>query len=255
MSPQPELGEARAMLSPTAALELNHFAVSDPKNNFLAKRLGYCANVNLLDAVPKVDGFFSLTPREFDGLLRLIYENPQKDFSPLLAFMGVAQVTSPTNLLAWQARTRFQPLVTAGQRPVFLDELDTLLAFGRNDFDGTQIVFLPPSEKSFVTTSNPAAAKILAVKFSNRTVDIAAEADKPSLVVVAQSYYHNWRATVDGRPAPLLHANVAFQAVPIPAGAHAVRLTYQDRAFALGAGISLGALAVCALALCSRPRA
>ena len=255
MSPQPELSDARAMLSPAAALELNRFAVSDPKNNFLAKRLGYCANVNLLDAVPKVDGFFSLTPREFDGLLRLIYENPQKDFSPLLAFMGVAQVTSPTNLLAWQARTRFQPLVTAGQRPVFLDELDTLLAFGRNDFDGTQIVFLPPSEKSFVTTSNPAAAKILAVKFGNRTVDIAAEADKPSLVVVAQTYYQNWRATVDGRPAPLLHANVAFQAVPIPAGAHAVRLTYQDRAFALGAGISLGTLAVCAMALCRRRRA
>ena len=142
--------------------------------------------------------------------------------------------------------------MTAGQRSVYLDELDALLAFGRNDFDGTQIVFLPPSEKSFVTNSNPAAAKILAVKFGNRTVDIAAEADKPSLVVVAQTYYHNWRATVDGRPAPLLRANVAFQAVPIPAGAHAVRLVYQDRAFALGAKVSLGTLTVCALALWRR---
>ena len=80
MNPQPELGGSRAMLSPSAALELTRFAVSDPKNNFLAKRIGYCANLNLLDATPKVDGFFSLTPREFDGLLSLIYSVTNGDW-------------------------------------------------------------------------------------------------------------------------------------------------------------------------------
>jgi len=252
MSPQPELGGARAMLSPAAALALNRFAVSDPKYNFLAKRLGYCANANLLDAVPKVDGFFSLTPREFDGLLTLFYENPQRDFSALQAFMGVAQVTSPTNLLAWQARTNFLPLVTAGQRPVFLDETNTLLAFSRNDFNGTRMVFLPPEEKPFVTASNQTAAMILAARFGNHTVDIDALAAEPSLIVVAQTFHHNWRAEIDGRPAPLLRANLAFQAVTIPAGTHAVHLYYQDRAFTLGAIISLGALAVGALAVFRR---
>src|SRR4029077_18200530 len=58
MNPQPESGGSRAMVSPVAAMEFIHFALGDPKNNFLGKRLGYCANVNLLDGVPKVDGFF-----------------------------------------------------------------------------------------------------------------------------------------------------------------------------------------------------
>ncbi|MEI7725851.1 MAG: hypothetical protein WCK09_12150 [Bacteroidota bacterium] len=118
MRPQPELGLSRAMLSPHADLELTRFALSDPKNNFLAKRLGYCANANLLDAVPKVDGFFSLTPREFDGLLWLIYSVTNADWSRLEDFMGVSQITAPGRLLEWQTRTNYRPLVTAGQRPV-----------------------------------------------------------------------------------------------------------------------------------------
>ena len=254
MNPQPELGGSRAMLSPAAALELTRFAVSDPKNNLLAKRLGYCANINLLDGVPKVDGFFSLTPREFDGLLTLIYSNPNADFSRLENFMGVSQTTAPDSVLAWQARTNFLPLVTAGQKPVFTDDTNALIAFGRSDFDGSKIIFLSPDEKSFVTVSNQTAAKILAAKFGNNAVDIEATADEPSLVVIAQTYYHNWTAAVDGQPARLLRANAAFQAVQIPTGKHQIHLAYRDRAFQIGAALSLTTLMACGfgLAWCRR---
>jgi len=254
MNPQPELGGARAMLSPAAALGLTTFAVSDPKNNFLAKRAGYCANANLLDAVPKVDGFFSLTPRDFDGLLTLICSVTNGNWSRLEDFMGVAQTTSPTNLLAWQARTNFLPLVTAGQRPIFLDDTNTLWAFGRNDFDGGRIVFLPPAEQASVTVTNRTDAKIISSQFTTQTVDAEVDAAAPSLVVVAQTYYHDWRVTVDGQPATLLRANVAFQAVQVPAGRHRLHFFYQDRAFKLGAAVSGGAwlVSLAALLVCRR---
>src|SRR5207244_3606706 len=64
MNPQPALGQSRAMLTPAAALKFRQFIVSSPQANFLVKRLGYFADCNLLDDVPKVDGFFSLYPRE-----------------------------------------------------------------------------------------------------------------------------------------------------------------------------------------------
>jgi uncharacterized membrane protein YfhO len=76
-------------------------------------------------------------------------------------------------------------------------------------------------------------------------VDVEVEAQEPSLVVVAQTYYHNWRAEVDGNPTPLLRANVAFQAVQIPAGRHAIHLFYRDRAFEIGAAISICAWVFC----------
>jgi uncharacterized membrane protein YfhO len=128
--------------------------------------------------------------------------------------------------------------VTAGQKPIFLDDTNSLWDFERNDFDGGKIVFLPPDEKSLVTVSNQTSAKILDAKFGNRTADVEVEANETSLVVVAQTYYHNWHATIDGQPAPLLRANVAFQAVQVPAGTHRLHFFYQDRAFQLGATIS-----------------
>ncbi len=245
LNPQPELGGARAMVSPLAANEFINFAASDPKNNFLAKRLGDCANANLLDAVPKVDGFFSLTPRENDAVLSLFYTTTNASYPSLEDFLGVAQITAPDAMFHWRARTNFLPLVTAGQKPVFLDDQNALAALTQTDFAGGKVVFLPPEMKSFVTVSNQTIAKILDSKFGDDTVEIEAQADKPSLVVVAQTYYHNWRAAVDGAPVTLLRANVAFQAVQIPAGRHKIHLFYRDRAFEIGAAISICAWGFC----------
>jgi hypothetical protein len=239
MSPQPELGGSRAMLSPAAALELTRFAVRDAKYNFLAKRIGYCADVNLLDAVPKVDGFFSLAPREFDNLLSAIYNITNGNWPALENFMGVSQYTSSTNVLGWQSRAGFLPLISAGQRPVFLDETNTVWALARGDFDGAITVILPQSAKSAVAVSNQTTAKIMGPKFGTQTVDFEVETAAPTLTVIAQAYYHDWRAEVDGQAVPLLRANGAFQAVPVPAGAHRVRLFYEDRAFQIGAAVSL----------------
>lgn len=255
MRPQPELGGSRAMLSPKAALELTRFAERDPANNFLAKRIGYCANVNLLDGVPKVDGFFSLTPRAFDAMMTVIYSVTNGNWAGLEDFLGVSQYTSPTNILAWQPRAGFRPLVSAGQKPVFLDDTNTIWTFGRNDFDPATTVFLPPDEHSSVTVSNQTTAAILKSNFSDNTVDFEVQAAAPALVIIAQSYYHDWRATVDGHRVPLFRANVAFQAVQVPQGTHQVHLFYRDSAFQIGAGISVCACLACLAALIvRRPR-
>jgi hypothetical protein len=239
MIPQPALGESRAMVTPAAAMDFIRFALSDPKNNYLAKRLGYCANCNLLDAVPKVDGFFSLLPRESDGLISLLYGATNANFPKLNDFLGISQITAPDEFFHWQPRRTFLPLVTAGQKPVFLDDPGTLRALAQPDFDGGKMVFLPPEAKSLVTVTNQTAARVLSSQFKAQRADIEVEASEPSLVVVAQTWYHNWRAYVDGRPAPLLRANHAFQAIQVPAGRHYIRLAYEDMAFQFGAAVSI----------------
>ncbi len=239
MQPQPALGESRAMVTPAAAMSFIRFALNDPKNNFLVKRLGYCANCNLLDAVAKVDGFFSLLPRESDGLLSLLYGATNANFPKLNDFLGVSHITAPDEFFHWQARRTFLPLVTAGQKPVFLDDTGTLHALTQPDFDGGKMVFLPPEAKSLVTVTNQTAARVLNSKFETQSVDAEVEAAGPSLVVAAQTYYHDWRAYVDGQPVLLLRANDAFQAFQIPAGRHHVRMVYEDRAFQFGAAVSI----------------
>ena len=253
MIPQPELGASRAMITTTAYMDFIHFALNDPKTNFFAKRAGFCGNANLLDAVPKVDGFFSLTPRESDDLNSLLY-GTTNEFPHLEDFMGVSQLTSSDKFYRWHARTNFLPLVTAGQKPVFLDDANTLRALTQPDFDGSKMVFLPPEAKPFVTVTNQTAARVLKSHFGTQNVDIEVEAGAPSLVVVAQTWYHDWRAEVDGKPARLLRANHAFQAVEVPEGRHRVQLIYRDRAFEIGAVISLLALLACLICVAISPR-
>jgi hypothetical protein len=249
MQPQPALGESRAMVTPPAAMSFIRFALSDPKNNYLVKRLGYCANCNLLDAVPKVDGFFSLLPRESDGLISLLYGATKANFPRLNDFLGVSQITAPDEFFHWQPRRTFLPLVTAGQKPVFLDDTGTLRALTQPDFDCGKMVFLPPEAKSLVTVINQTAARVLSSQFKAQRVDIEVEAAEPSLVVVAQTYYHNWRAYVDDQPAHLLRANYAFQAFQVPPGRHHVRLVYEDRAFQFGAAVSVCMVVNCLIFL------
>ena len=239
LQPQPELGGSRIMVSPAAANEFVHFATGNPQNNFLAKRIGYCADVNNLDAVPKVDGFFSLTPRESDDVLALFYRTTNASFPHLEEFLGVSQITAPGELFQWQARTNYLPLVTAGQKPVFIADASMESHLTSPDFDGRKVVFLPEQYRSLLTVSNQTKVKILGCKFHTQSVDAAVDAAETSLVVVAQTYYHNWQAEIDGRPVLLLRANHAFQAVVVPRGQHQIHLFYQDRAFQIGAAISI----------------
>jgi len=252
--PQPELGGSRAMLSPMAEFQFVHSAIASPRNNFLVGRLALGANCNLLDSLPKVDGFFSLTPRENDDLLSLFYSNTNASHPGLENFLGVSQITAPRQIYDWQSRSNYLPLVTAGQQPVFLDDSNTVRALTQPDFDGGKVVYLPLDAKPLISVTNLSAARVLNPHFALRTVDADVEAAAPSLVVVAQTYYHNWQAAIDGQSAPLFRANLAFQAVQVPAGRHHLRLTYRDNAFETGSVISFIAWAACLVCLFRPPR-
>ncbi len=247
MNPQPSLGGSRAMITAPADLKLTQSIISSLKDNFLVKRLGYFANCNLLDEVPKVNGFFSLCPRECDELNTVLYAMPYEDFPHLNDFMSVSQITAPDKSFDWVARDTFLPLVTAGQKPLFLNDSNSLSGICATNFDATKLVLLPLDKKPFVSVTNRTKAQVLSTKFSAHRAEAEVEAAETSLVVFSQTYYHLWRATVDDRPVPLLRANYAFQAVQVPAGRHRVKVTYEDRNFRAGAMISGLALAGCCL--------
>jgi uncharacterized membrane protein YfhO len=69
-------------------------------------------------------------------------------------------------------------------------------------------------------------------------MEIESESDSPSLVVIAQGGYPSWSARIDGRPAVIERANVAFQAIALPSGKHTVVLQYSDRPFRFGLACS-----------------
>ncbi|MCE5239430.1 YfhO family protein [bacterium] len=74
--------------------------------------------------------------------------------------------------------------------------------------------------------------------------DFSTTSPLPAVLVVSQAWYPGWRASVDGKPAPLLRANYAFCAVPVPAGQHHVRLVFAPPLWRLGLLLALAGLIV-----------
>ena len=109
------------------------------------------------------------------------------------------------------------------------------------------MVYLPPDAREKVSAKPDATARILSSNITAEKCSFQTQAGTNTLLVMAQSYYHCWRASVDGKGVPLLRANAGFQAVEVPAGQHEVLLEYKDRAFHLGCAISLAALLLCAV--------
>jgi hypothetical protein len=70
-------------------------------------------------------------------------------------------------------------------------------------------------------------------------ISIAVETGREGLLVLSEIHYPCWKATVDGRPAPLHRADYALRAIEVPAGKHTVRCYYDDAVFRKGRDISL----------------
>jgi hypothetical protein len=130
-------------------------------------------------------------------------------------------------------------MVSAGQTPLFVPAektLETVLGAG---FDPARMVCLSDVYRGQIAVTNGGSARILGTRFSAQRVEAEVEAEAPSMVVVAQSFYHPWRAYVDDQPVKLLRANHAFQAMEVPAGRHRLALVYRDTWFLAGSALSI----------------
>ena len=62
--------------------------------------------------------------------------------------------------------------------------------------------------------------------FSNRRLEAHCTGGQPALAVFNEQYDQGWSATVDGRPAPVLRANLDMRALALAPGAHHIVMEY-----------------------------
>lgn len=243
----PRFGESRLMISPEAEGALLRSSVKEAEKNFMGKRLAEWSNLNVLDGLPKVNGASTLQLREQMQVQSMLYALTNRRPEGLLDFLGVSQISAPGQVVEWAARTNFLPLVTAGQRPVFVEGTNALPGLFAEEFNPREVVFLPREIEPQVTARGGVRATVVSSNISSQRLEFVVEADAPSLVVIAQAHYHPWEATVEGRPVPVWRANHAFQALEVPAGQSHVELVYRDRSLRAGGAVSAAVLLGCAL--------
>lgn len=106
-----------------------------------------------------------------------------------------------------------------------------------------------PLDPAAAGLASPVAGKAIIRNYREQEVEIETEADRDGFLVLSDTYYPGWKATVDGNPTKIYRADFSFRAVGVPSGKHLVKFTFEPTYWRLGIGISLGTLMVVLLGL------
>jgi uncharacterized membrane protein YfhO len=75
-------------------------------------------------------------------------------------------------------------------------------------------------------------------------VAVEAVAPRGGWLLLADTWYPGWEATVDGHPAPVVRANVAHRAVRLSPGRHRVEFAFRPRSAIVGFALTAAGLAI-----------
>ena len=211
----------------------------------LTTRAVQLPNVGVLDRRASANNFDPLVSARYAAFIELVAAHPSAN---LLALMDVAvvAVTEPrpewemlardpaTNVAFYRAPGAPGRVWVVGAARQVPDQAAALAALADPAFDPATTVVLEPA------AAPPPRPNSLTPSINAVTIPVSLAAD--GWVVLADTYYPGWVATVDGQPVPLLAANVAFRAVAVPAGTHTVVFDYRPRSVAVGGAVTAVAL-------------
>jgi len=194
---------------------------------------------------------------------QFVLESPQ---SPLLDLAGIRYVVTSSVSLPGMER------VHAGDRNIFanrrafpryflvgavtgargIEEAAAKIHYGA--VDPSRIVVVPDSDVSlFGALGQPAASGELGtvelLSWSPNEIRVRTVASRPAALVITDTYWPDWKASVDGKAQPLVRADGLFRAVPVPAGSHEIQMKIAPSLLYAGAALSLGGLLLTACCL------
>ncbi|MGC8878081.1 MAG: YfhO family protein, partial [Anaerolineae bacterium] len=146
------------------------------------------------------------------------------------------------------------PRAIVVHRAEVIPEIEQMLAHMRDPaFDPAQLVLLSEGE----AVNAVGRGEAILTRYEPEEISVVVSTDAPGYLVLFDTFYPGWEATVDGQPAPILRANLMFRAVPVKPGEHRVEFRYQPVSLRIGAWISAVAWIVwgSALAIAMRIRA
>ncbi|MFH1486742.1 MAG: YfhO family protein, partial [Chloroflexota bacterium] len=80
-------------------------------------------------------------------------------------------------------------------------------------------------------------------------IKVKANVASPGFLVLSETFYPGWRATVNGSEVPIVRANLLFKAVYLPVGEHTVEFLYYPDSFVQGVIVSIASLSLVVVVL------
>ena len=155
------------------------------------------------------------------------------------AYVVLAAVVKPNNVEA--TRALLAPGFNLHKTVVLTEEGNRSSAVSyRAPATSSQLTALPPAVQEGLQETPPVTWRT----DTPEEIDIEATCPTAGYIVLSDNYTPDWQATVDGRSAPVLRANVVYRAVALPAGTHNVSFRYRPTVVYASAAISGAALLV-----------
>lgn len=133
------------------------------------------------------------------------------------------------------------------------DREAALARLAQSDFDPREELVVVGEGSS--ACPQPGWQPVAVVEYLPERVVLEVDAPFDGFVVLLDSHYPGWEASVDGRAADVERANWFFRAVPVSAGAHQVEMVYRPPMLRLGGVVSLASTVTLALGLLVSVRA
>jgi hypothetical protein len=209
--------------------------------------------------IPQVLGSSSTEIRFYDDLLggRNVWRNLQ--FTNLWQLLAVRYVVLGDTTPVPGYHRVLGPVTTATNRTAYLYEADTVPPYARVvpaavkgdtgqiiptlidprlDF-GRLVLFdrnEPVNPLPVVEMPAPSPSRALVTQWTPGRIAITLDPPPPasSYVLIAENWYPDWRATVDGQSAQVLRGDHTFLTVPVAAGSKRVDLVFSSRDYARG---------------------
>ncbi|RMF28730.1 MAG: hypothetical protein D6759_15230, partial [Chloroflexi bacterium] len=243
-------------------------AFDDPPPNALQGLLeSLHPNLNAAYGLPGVDNYEPLLVGHYSHLREALTTRPLTETLPLLRRLGVGTLLVPdaTGERVQVRRIRAYPRLSLVPTARVVTSEEALLAqVLAGAWDPRREVLLaapppPPAPTGVPPVGGEGNAQggpgsLTMLRDEPDLVTIQAVLTAPAYLVLMDTFYPGWQATVDGRPVPILRANYAFRALALEAGEHQVVFRYTPASFRWGLRISGLALLVLLLLVLPLPR-
>jgi hypothetical protein len=212
-------------------------------------------NFGVYAGLPAANNHDPLVVSQQQGLLDALQPDNPAQTRRVVTLLGAAYRVSsaadsrgPGPEIYTDGQTTLRAVVDALPRAYFVTQarpapdyqaaLSTLLA---PDFDpGREVVIMDAKPAATAESGPPERIDATIEIDSPQQVALRVETSGPGWLVLTDTWYPGWQATVDGQPARIWQANAAFRAVRLEQrGLHQIAFVYKPRTFTFGLWTSL----------------
>jgi hypothetical protein len=243
-----QIGRGRLYLSEDEAYELKfnrflQFSSFFSGGDWVNLRAALLPNIHLMDGIRHSANFDPLVPGRYARWLSALDGGSPAVKDRLLNLGGVA-VVEITDLdapfgvrflsAADGSRTSWVPCArsVADAEAAWQD-----LVAGRVD-SKVEVLLEGWDEDQKPVCEAQGSAEVQWVDETPNTIYLQIQAGEPGWLVLADTWYPGWKATIDRVETPVLRANYLFRAVQVPAGTHQVVFSYRPLWFYLGLALT-----------------